>query len=166
MVDILESDIIKVLQHSTLIVNFGQIRLFRPFGFRHVCQSFLTPSWPRAFSRGGTSILSPIHPSPRYLPPLPLLQNTDPKAQSPFQINSPWVHMYWRQGLHQRYTTSKCHSYQVPQKPPYKGRNPVQSEDAIRGKSLFSRPLKAPGPLTDLRPAGATLRLVTMTTLF
>ena len=47
----------------------------------------------------------------------------------------------------------------------YEGMSPVQSEDAIRGKSLFSRPLRAPGSLTGLRPAGTLARFVLMATL-
>ena len=47
----------------------------------------------------------------------------------------------------------------------YEGTSPVQSEDAIRGKSLFSRPLRAPGSLTGLRPAGALAQFVFMATL-
>ena len=46
----------------------------------------------------------------------------------------------------------------------YEGTSPVQSEDAIRGKSLFSHPLRA-GPLTGIRPTGALAQFVLMATL-
>ena len=51
------------------------------------------------------------HPSHRYLPPLPLLQNTELK--SPITVTNKFTvstHLLYirRQGIHQRYTISKC----------------------------------------------------------
>ena len=97
-----ESDIIHCFT-NTDIQSLRQIRQIRHFGFRHICYT----SWPRAFSRGSTSILSSIA---RYLPPLPLLQNTELK--SPITVTNKFIvstHLLYirRQGLHRRYTTSK-----------------------------------------------------------